>query len=41
MTKDEAIQVWGQHTRLAKVLGITRDAIINGKNIHPMINNFR
>lgn len=27
MTTQEAIQLWGGHVRLAKVLGITRDAI--------------
>jgi len=27
MTTQEAVQLWGGHTRLAKVLGITRDAI--------------
>ena len=27
MTTQEAVQLWGGHVRLAKVLGITRDAI--------------
>ena len=27
MTTQEAVQLWGGHTRLAKVLGITRDAV--------------
>ena len=27
MTTQEAVQLWGGHTRLAKVLGIKRDAI--------------
>ena len=27
MTKQEAVQLWGGYVRLAKVLGITRDAI--------------
>jgi len=27
MTTQEAVQLWGGHTRLAKVLGLTRDAI--------------
>ena len=27
MTTEEAVQLWGGHVRLAKVLGITRDAI--------------
>ena len=27
MTTKEAVQLWGGHVRLAKVLGITRDAI--------------
>ena len=27
MTTQEAVQLWGGHTMLAKVLGITRDAI--------------
>ena len=27
MTTQEVVQLWGGHTRLAKVLGITRDAI--------------
>ena len=27
MRTQEAVQLWGGHTRLAKVLGITRDAI--------------
>ena len=27
MTTQEAVQLWGGHTRLAKVLGLTSDAI--------------
>ena len=27
MTTQEVVQLWGGHVRLAKVLGITRDAI--------------
>lgn len=33
MTKDEAIKFWGGPTRLAKALGITRDAVHKWKNI--------
>ena len=39
MTTQEAVQLWGGHTGLAKVLGITRDAIISGANIHRTRRN--
>ncbi len=35
MTTQEAVQLWGGHVRLAKVLGITRDAIYKWGEYHP------
>ena len=35
MTTQEAVQLWGGHVRLAKVLGITRDAIYKWGDYPP------
>ena len=41
MTTKEAVQLWGGHVRLAKVLGITRDAIYKWGQYHPMATQFQ
>ena len=41
MTTQEAVQFWGGQTRLAKVLGITRDAIYKWKQYPPMDKQFQ
>ena len=41
MTTQEAVQLWGGHVRLAKVLGITRDAIYKWGQYPPMATQFQ
>ncbi|WP_297924731.1 Cro/CI family transcriptional regulator [uncultured Agitococcus sp.] len=41
MTTQEAVQFWGGPTRLAKVLGITRDAVHKWKQYPPMDKQFQ
>jgi len=41
MTKDEAIKFWGGPTRLAKALGITRDAVHKWKKYPPIDKQFQ
>ena len=41
MTTKEAVQLWGGHVRLAKVLGITRDAIYKWGQYPPMATQFQ
>ena len=41
MTTQEAVQLWGGQTRLAKALGITRDAVHNWKKYPPMDKQFQ
>ncbi len=41
MTKDEAIKFWGGPTRLAKTLGITRDAIYKWRDYPPMAYQYQ
>jgi DNA invertase Pin-like site-specific DNA recombinase len=41
MTKDEAIKFWGGPTRLAKALGITRDAVYKWKKYPPIDKQFQ
>lgn len=41
MTKDEAIKFWGGPTRLAKTLGITRDAVHKWKKYPPIDKQFQ
>ena len=41
MTTDEAIKFWGGPTRLAKTLGITRDAVHKWKKYPPIDKQFQ
>ncbi len=41
MTTDEAVKLWGGQTRLAKALGITRDAVHKWKQYPPMDKQFQ
>ncbi len=41
MTTDEAVKFWGGQTRLAKALGITRDAVHKWKQYPPMDKQFQ
>lgn len=41
MTTDEAVKLWGGQTRLAKALGITRDAVHKWKKYPPMDKQFQ
>jgi len=41
MTKDEEIKFWGGPTRLAKTLGITRDAVHKWKKYPPIDKQFQ
>ena len=41
MTTQEAVQFWGGPTRLAKALGITRDAVHKWKQYPPMDKQFQ
>ena len=41
MTTDEAVKFWGGQTRLANVLGITRDAVHKWKQYPPMDKQFQ
>ncbi len=41
MTTQEAVQLWGGHTRLAKVLGITRDAIYKWGEYPPNATQYK
>ena len=41
MTTQEAVQFWGGQTRLAKALGITRDAVHKWKQYPPMDKQFQ
>lgn len=41
MTTDEAVKMWGGQTRLAKALGITRDAVHKWKQYPPMDKQFQ
>ena len=41
MTTDEAVKLWGGQTRLAKALGITRDAIYKWGQYPPMATQFQ
>ena len=41
MTTQEAVQLWGGHVRLAKVLGITRNAIYKWGQYPPMATQFQ
>jgi hypothetical protein len=41
MTTQEAVQLWGGQTRLAKALGITRDAVHKWKQYPPMDKQFQ
>ncbi len=41
MTTDEAVKFWGGPTRLAKALGITRDAVHKWKQYPPIDKQFQ
>lgn len=41
MTTDEAVKMWGGQTRLAKALGITRDAVHKWKQYPPIDKQFQ
>jgi 3-methyladenine DNA glycosylase Mpg len=41
MTTQEAVQLWGGPTRLAKTLGITRDAVHKWKKYPPIDKQFQ
>ena len=41
MTTQEAVQLWGGQTRLAKVLGITRDTIYKWGEYPPIATQFQ
>ena len=41
MTTQEAVQFWGGQTRLAKALGITRDAIYKWRDYPPMAYQYQ
>ena len=41
MTTQEAVQLWGGPTRLAKALGITRDAVYKWKKYPPIDKQFQ
>jgi hypothetical protein len=41
MTTDEAVKFWGGPTRLAKALGITRDAVHKWKQYPPTDKQFQ
>ena len=41
MTTDEAVKLWGGQTRLAKALGITRDAIYKWRDYPPMAYQYQ
>lgn len=41
MTTQEAVQFWGGQTRLAKALGITRDAVHKWKQYPPIDKQFQ
>lgn len=41
MTTDEAVKLWGGQTRLAKALGITRDAVHKWKQYPPIDKQFQ
>ena len=41
MTTQEAVQLWGGTTRLAKALGITRDTVHKWKQYPPMATQFQ
>jgi hypothetical protein len=41
MTTDEAVKFWGGPTRLAKALGITRDAVYKWKQYPPTDKQFQ